>query len=876
MILSKLKQYRVYFFSLIAPLIVFSLDLGSSYALNQDFMIGDEVLQYERFFRFYQQAFYHFDFSRFIYSFSNGLGLNTFGQTMYYLADPLNLIMLAFPNNLVPVGIIVLSILKVCLMAVAMIWLLRQEYYKLPSFFMIVISAAYALMGWVNFNLENIIWLSGLIYLPILIGFVQRLWYIPTRKDKMLYVLVLCLAIFSNYYIAYMLCLFLILYVLWAKFTYSLHWRQLLNFIFCSIIAVLLCGIFLVPLGFNLVDTRLSVGLAGTSLGNLSVSQVFSQFGTLSSNVLHMANGYPQIYVGLFFYLFLPWYFLNTKIDRIERVASAVVFLILVLSCMFLPLAKFWQGMALPLSSTYRFSFLLSFWVLYLAGRGLIKLDSENYFRTKLGLSLVLWLLLLFSTVMSFILPSQKLTFWLILGINFLFGLVYLGLLLKRWYWLALAFCLYELILAGYFCFHTADHTLSQRFYSDFKQEQVSFTKLKRLDHSWYRVNLISPATTMDTVALNINGANLFSSNISASTVSLAKHLGLNNNKNAISPEEGPNIVNSFLGMKYIYSRHDMDGMVSVTDDVYLNPNALPIGFSITTNKKYQHMEPLDSIFSLYNQATPIAASTWWHRLDVDLASNHDSVSNSRVTLDKTPGIDLATNDVNNIETKDVKGISLVNSMDKTGWVTLTYKFPLRTKHELVFDSSVFIDESGLEYKPSGVLLYINGKQYRSNAEFLGQFKNAISLPNTNQVVVKYKLPKHTSLDLNKVHVYYYDQDIYQQKTKYIQKNGVSLTQKTNLFLKGTFNVGGNNDTLLFTIPFDRGWQLKVDGQSVGMNDFYSDFVTAKLHGKQLIKGVHTFSMVYHLPGLYFGLLSFIVGLLGFYVVVVRPFSNKN
>src|SRR5699024_6960532 len=112
--------------------------------------------------------------------------------------------------------ILVLTIIKVGASGVTMSVYLNKFTSEWTN---IALSTSYALMGYVFIYQQNIMWLDGIVFLPLVIYGLDR---ILEDKKFLLYSFALFLSIYSNYYIGFMLCIF-------SFFYFSIHFLN--NFI---------------------------------------------------------------------------------------------------------------------------------------------------------------------------------------------------------------------------------------------------------------------------------------------------------------------------------------------------------------------------------------------------------------------------------------------------------------------------------------------------------------------------------------------------------------------------------------------------------------------------------------------------------------------
>ena len=105
--------------------------------------------------------------TKFFYSFEKGFGGEMVGLWAYYLMSPFNLILLFFNEGNFDIAVTLLTYLKL-LSASLTFMLFSRHVYKLETPISISFSLAYALMSYVIVYLLNIMWLDGLVFLPLI------------------------------------------------------------------------------------------------------------------------------------------------------------------------------------------------------------------------------------------------------------------------------------------------------------------------------------------------------------------------------------------------------------------------------------------------------------------------------------------------------------------------------------------------------------------------------------------------------------------------------------------------------------------------------------------------------------------------------------
>lgn len=199
------------------------------------------------------------------------LGGANVGLLAYYTLSPLNLILVFFSEEKLPIALLVIIIIKIACAGLSMYSFLsyNMKWYakKVAPFITAMFSTSYALCGYIINMQFNIMWLDGVILLPLVAYGIQRL----LRDDKSVYFIIsIALAILTNFYIGYMVCIFAVVYFISNILERKLS-KQLImycvRFIISALLAGGLCGILLLPLVYNL-----SLGCLNNISSNVSTN----------------------------------------------------------------------------------------------------------------------------------------------------------------------------------------------------------------------------------------------------------------------------------------------------------------------------------------------------------------------------------------------------------------------------------------------------------------------------------------------------------------------------------------------------------------------------------------------------------------------------
>ena len=192
-----------------------------------------------------------------IYSWNSGLGSSFLGNFFNYLSSPLTIIILLFGHKNITEAISCLIMLKAVLSAASFTYYLKASQ-KQHNYTTAAFGVLYAFCGYFVAYYWNLMWLDAMVIFPIIILGIER---IINKGKPALYCLSLTLMIFANYYMAYMVCIFSVLYFLTyyaANYPFSKKFSEIyydtplgriknslfissgLKFAFSSIVAVLL------------------------------------------------------------------------------------------------------------------------------------------------------------------------------------------------------------------------------------------------------------------------------------------------------------------------------------------------------------------------------------------------------------------------------------------------------------------------------------------------------------------------------------------------------------------------------------------------------------------------------------------------------------
>ncbi len=310
-----------------------------------------------------------------VWSWNGGLGFSAVAQSAYYTNSVFLLMLLPFSGFARLAVLDVMIFLKLALASAAFAYYLGKKFER-NDVFAGIFGAAYGLGAYTLAFISQPMWLDVVLLLPLILHAMERLL---DSGNPIPYTLLLALAIFSNFYISFALCLFLVLWffvcALTQKRTFRLFVKASLKFAVASAAAGLLCACTLIPLAFNMDNwISSSIGFAEKMEWYHGLSEITDAFawGAKSSLEYGVANVFCTSAALFLALLFL----LNGKISLKKRIVLFLLAALLFVSFEWNLLDFIWHGLHFPNQLPGRQSFLFIFVLLLMGYEALSRLEG--------------------------------------------------------------------------------------------------------------------------------------------------------------------------------------------------------------------------------------------------------------------------------------------------------------------------------------------------------------------------------------------------------------------------------------------------------------------------------------------------------------------
>lgn len=348
---------------------------------NYSMLYSDMYHQYYPFFVEFRRAL--LEGKGLLYTWSVGLGMDYLGLIAYYLASPLNLLSVLVPEGWLLEYFSLLVPIKLGLAGLFFALFLQRIFHRKDistAFF----GGLYGLCAWALGFQWNVMWLDTFALLPLVVlGTVSLL----AERKFLLYTVSLFLSVFTNYYIGLFTCIFVFL----LFFIYQLcrwgGWKKffgdLFRIAFFSALAIGMTAILELPALAALQTTQSSVNKFPTGF-RLNIASTHDIWGLLDAMRKVAGNmggalepnfkeGLPNVYCGIISVVLMFLYLMAGGVKLRDKLCAVALLVFFNVSFIIRQLDYIWHGFHFTNMIPYRFSFLYSFVVLYMAYRAWIK-----------------------------------------------------------------------------------------------------------------------------------------------------------------------------------------------------------------------------------------------------------------------------------------------------------------------------------------------------------------------------------------------------------------------------------------------------------------------------------------------------------------------
>jgi len=852
--LPQIKQFRWNYLALafLIPLLCFmGVQICGGYepfGNGRSMLYSDMYHQYYPFFVNFRDALRSGD--GLLYNWSIGMGLDNLGLFAYYLASPLYLLGVLVPDTLVMEYFSILVPVKLGLASLFFAIFLKKLFRK-DDLSISLFGGFYGLCAWALGYQWNLMWLDAFALLPLVaLGTVSLL----RQRKVILYTVCLFLSIYTNYYIGFFTCIFVLLvficYQICRFESFGRLFTDLCTIALFSILAIGMTAILSLPSLAALQTTyssvnsfpegfRLNIASENTWKGLLdAMRQVAGNLG--GGQEPTFKEGLPNLYCGVGTVI-LAFVYLTCRQVRVrDKICTVFLLLFFAFSFVIRQLDYIWHGFHFPNMIPYRFSFLFSFVLLYMAYKAFLLRNRLHLWQLIFGGMIACALFIL----------SDNRTDPVFIAYNLVFLLLYLGvlifpILLKRpkeadkekiiayhqevsqrrsicSYALAGVMAI-ELILCTINFGIAFPYTGITNYPKGTNSAASAIAYMQQLesDDLFYRAETTHSQTLNDGALNGYHGISTFTSsaNVSVTKFMVALGYGAKESYNRYCFEESSPVSNLFLGLKYMLERDDQVEPNPYFDDVYRSGSV-----HLLKNNAYL---PLGFLANVQLANVDFAASADTFPFQNRLLSAASGIAGNAWQVGSREWISITSDDV-----EVTTGSALGHCNYKSeGSGTVTYTFTANQEGLMCLDLTL--------PKRNSYTVLLNG-------EIL--FKETYSIPQTTAVsyvqpgdIVQVDLTcKAGEKSTMTIFPAILNEQVFRSAHEVLSQSTLKLTHFSSTRVEGTIDC--NRDGLLYTsIPQNGNWRAIVDGLPADIV-----LIGDCMIGIPMAEGSHTVAFVYH------------------------------
>ncbi|PWL93314.1 MAG: hypothetical protein DBY07_05165 [Clostridiales bacterium] len=776
------------------------------------------------------------------YTWNGAGGSNFWNLLAYYGASPLNLILVLFPKKFLMEGVTLILLLKIGLagstMAVYLRAIVWEKDKRSADISLVGFATLYALCSYVMAYYWCIMWMDAVALLPLCILGLHK---ILDGRSGVFYTVCLALVVFINYYMAIMVCIFIlfyypVLYFIKVQGESAGHFFKTTGrAVGYSLLGVLMSAVMLLPTWMSMQSTYyISADMPEkTELYN-DLLDILNQM--LPNAELTYREGLPNLYCGMFVVILLVFYWISRTIPLREKLLNGAFLVFLIFSLNINKLDFIWHGFHFPNQLPYRYTFMICFLLIAMAYQVFQRVDEIRVNH--------LWILL--AAGGGYYLLAQKiltehikdLDLFVYSGLAWLALYVAILLLYKKGrlpknLLLILTVILLTCEMASNTCTSIDQVGTTQR--SNYYANEADIAKLVKktegTDDRFGRTEMNDNYILNCPAMYHYKGISQFSSSLNANATALMEHIGMEGapDKNRFNYNQTDPVTNAMLNIRYLIGKNlpidDSDfKQIAKSGNSRLYESIYPLSIGYMTADTIRTWN--------YEQENPFMVLDDYVR----------AVTQNKYTsvFTEIEPVDVSAANIELSSTGDGMWDSTLKNETKKSKTILTYQAQQTGKQYLFIEAD---DADAITVSQEKKDDKIEIRNDCGSIVNLGEMDSGTEFT----VTIEYKEGKGGSVVS---HVCTMDEAVWQDAYKMLSASMLDVTDYGDSCLKGTIDVQ-EDGVFVTSVPYEAGWKLKVDGHTREINEL----IGGAWISTSLSAGEHQIELSFRPPGLIAGLL---------------------
>lgn len=781
------------------------------------------------------------------YTFTSGIGLNFYALISYYLGSFLSPFSYFFSLKTMPDALYLFTLLKFGLIGLSTFYSLHKLYNKLTPGFTASLSTSFSLMSFAVSQLEINMWLDVFMISPLIILGLHRL---VKGEGRVLYYVSLTILFIQNYYFGYMVALFLVFwYLVEVSWDFKQRIKTFFDFAFVSILAGITSLIMILP---TFLDLR-THGETLTKITSLQTENswfldVFAK-NLIGSYDTTKFGAIPMIYVGLIPLLFALTFFSLKSIKWQVKLAYASLISIFLASFYLQALDLFWQGMHAPNMFLHRYAWLFSLLVILMAAESLSRFDE-----IKLANLFIPFITIIFGGLLTYFFKNrypflENIHFILTIEFLLAYFLILVAFLRQKlsrgqFALTLLLFSSFEIAINTHYQVSALANEWNFPSRENYEQNMTEISQLvteaKSREDNFFRLERDLPQTGNDSMKYAYNGISQFSSIRNTTSSNLLDKLGFKS--------DGTN-----LNLRYQNNTLLMDAIFAIKYNIgeQLTPK-----FGFTEVSTSNHMK--------------LQENTLAGQLALMTETPYEDIKLTNLTLDNQSNFINQISGQNLVYFNRVNPISSTNTVDMDNRVTVnpdvnflssenpsaTYTFisPKDSQFYLSLPNLTFSND-----EQKNVQIMVDNQVYNYTLDNAFAFFNVGFFTAGQEVTIRLIFPDNDQVSFDVPQFYALDLENFQTAMTAINSKEVTTTVEGNQV--NTSYKAEKDTSLIYTMPYDQGWEAKINGKPVKVEAAQKGFIKIDVP-----KGQGKVQLTFTPRGFKIGVFAFFGGIITFFI----------
>ncbi len=779
-----------------------------------------------------------------LWSWKGGLGFNQLAQSAYYTNSPSFLIFALIPKILGVYFINYFVLAKIGFSALSFSYLLKYKFDK-NNLSTAVFSSLYALSAYSIAFISQTMWFDAVILLPlIIVGFEKMM----NKGKPYLYCATLFVAVFSNFYIAYSICIFMFLYFIFYQISNAsekqIVIRQTVSFATYSVLSAGASAAIIFPT-FAAISRTLASSLKYEGSLKLYHSGLDYVERLLPGTDASLAYGVPNLYCSVLALILALVFIFNSTVNIRKRLAYLGLTSFMLLSFNLNILNYIWHGFHYPNQLPGRQSFIFCLLIILMAYEAFIHL------KTVRNLSITMSFLLGLGLIATILFTTNNITsarVAIAAVLLLVYALLIWSLRVKDKKFLPAILCFAVLAEVASSCVYMAVNMPLTSNLSDYNRQLNTITPFAQeydyQNNEFYRIEAMPNFTFNPGQLCDYSGITHYSSTMTGDGYDFFKSLGFSvYAKNVSTIYRQSPVTNTMFGVKYIFDRsgkNDCYGLDMLSESngktIYKNKYTLPIAFMCDS-------QIFDFDANLYEE--PLAVQNDLIRF---AAGSTDNVFTRLDQVTKTPENAVVT---------------------QRGEFEYSYKKTQENARAVFrydcispYDTEIFFES---KFTGGVVDININGSKVWSDDFRFSDIRYIGCVKKDDEICITVTNDK--AYGECGLRMYSFDKDAFQSAYSKLNGETIKIEHFGNRKFSGTITAD-NSGILLTSIPNDGGWSLRVDGERADVHT-----VGGYLCAYNLGKGTHALEFSYFPEGLSTGL---IISIASIFVLGIFFYIDKK